>query len=101
MGRICHLFIKGAPKGIGACWQLKTFPGRDGSWTLKHSVAVLVFILPHTISLAKDCVRCVNAEECDVLASELKRRQLLALLFTVYVSKPGGTAVQGAETVIA
>lgn len=79
MGRICHLFINGAPKGIGACLQLKTFLGRDGSWTVKNSVAVVVFILPHTISLAKDCLRCVEAEECDVLASELKRRQLLPL----------------------
>lgn len=25
IGRICHLFIKGAPKGTGACWQLEAF----------------------------------------------------------------------------
>lgn len=40
MGRICHLFIKEAPKGTGAWWQLEAFLGRDGSWAVKKSVAV-------------------------------------------------------------
>lgn len=46
LGRICHLFTKGAPKGTGACWQLEAFLGRDGPWAAKNSVAVLVFVLP-------------------------------------------------------
>lgn len=98
IGRICHLFIKGAPKGTGACWQLEAFLGSDGSWAVKKSVAVLVFTLPYTASLAKDCLRWVKAEDCDVLASELKRRQLLPL--SAYcVSLNERPAVQGISPV--
>lgn len=100
MGRICRLFIKGAPKGTGACWQLEAFLGRDGACAVRSSMTVLVFTLPYTVSLAKDCLRCVKAEECDVLVSELKRRQLLPLSAHCVSLKQVRPAVQGISPMV-
>lgn len=48
--------------------------------------------------MAKDCLRYVKAEECDVLASEVKRRQLLpwsahCIMFLKQVGYHSGTVV--------
>lgn len=65
----------------------------DGCWNILGSS----LIMPHTVPMAKDCLRCVKAEECDILASELKRRQLLPLSIhcIMFLKQTGHSSLAG------
>lgn len=70
--------------------QLKTFLGRGGSWTVEswmteHSGWVMD--APSYPFVKKDCLRCIKAEECNVLASELKEAIVTIVYSLYYVSK--------------
>lgn len=74
---------------------MQGLPGTQRVLGSEEVSGCLVFTLPYTASLAKDCLRCLKAEECDVLASELKRRQLLPLSARCVSLKQDRLAVQG------